>query len=109
VTQGFEYELHLPDAIDSSRLKAMEENIRNFLAASTFNIQKVSKGKTVTKDIRPFVQSLILDSAGKKIKFTVSHIQEGSARPADITAHVLKSDANESRQIKVVKTKTLLA
>ncbi|MFZ3158248.1 MAG: TIGR03960 family B12-binding radical SAM protein [Smithella sp.] len=106
--KGFEYELYLPAAIDSSRLKAMEENIKNFLATSEFKIQKISKGKTVIKDIRPFVQSLILDTAGKKIFFAVPHIQEGSARPADIIAHVLKSDTDESRQIKVVRTKSIL-
>jgi len=108
-TQGFEYELHLPAAIDSSRMSAIKENIEKFLAASNFNIQKVSKGKTVTKDIRPFVQSMILDDAGKKVIFTVSHIQGGSARPTDIIAHILKSDTDEARQIRVVKTKTILS
>jgi radical SAM family uncharacterized protein/radical SAM-linked protein len=106
--KGFEYELYLPAAIDSSRLKAMEENIKNFLATSEFKIQKISKGKTVIKDIRPFVQNLILDTAGKKIFFAVPHIQEGSARPTDIIAHVLKSDADESQKIKVVRTKSIL-
>ena len=56
ILQGFEFELHLAVDIDSSRLIAIEENIKNFLAASTFSIQKSSKGKTVTKDIRPFIQ-----------------------------------------------------
>jgi radical SAM family uncharacterized protein/radical SAM-linked protein len=108
ILQGFEYELYLPADINAPRLSAIKENIGKFLAAETFNIQKVSKGKTVTKDIRPFVQSMILDDAGKKVIFTVSHIQQGSARPTDIIAHVLKSDPAESRQIRVVKTKTLL-
>jgi len=108
-TQGFEYELYLPAAIDSSRMSAIKENIEKFLVAPSFNIQKVSKGKTVTKDIRPFVQSMILDDAGKKVIFTVSHIQGGSARPTDIIAHVMKSDTCESRQIRVVKTKTILS
>jgi radical SAM family uncharacterized protein/radical SAM-linked protein len=106
--KGFEYELYLPAAIDSSRLKSMEENIKNFLAASEFKIQKISKGKTVIKDIRPFVQSLVLDTAGKKIFFAVPHIQEGSARPTDIIAHVLKSDTDEAQKIKVVRTKSIL-
>ncbi len=108
ILQGFEFELHLPADIDSPRLIAIEENIKNFLAASTFNIQKSSKGKTVTKDIRPFIKSMILDAANKKVKFTVNYTPTGSARPADIIAHVLKSDANESRKIRVVKTKTIL-
>ncbi|HUN54090.1 MAG TPA: TIGR03960 family B12-binding radical SAM protein [Smithella sp.] len=109
MTQGFEYELCLPADIDSVRLTAMEEGIENFLAAPVFNIQKLSKGKTVTKNIRPCVQDLVLDGAGKTIKFTVSHIQEGSARPADIISHILKSGSDESQQIKIVKTKTILA
>jgi radical SAM-linked protein len=107
--QGFEYELYLPADIDSPRLIAIEENIEKFLTASVFNIQKTSKGKTVTKDIRPFIQSMILDAAGKKVKFTVNYMPTGSARPADIIAHVLKSNACEARKIRVVKTKTLLS
>lgn len=106
--KGFEYELYLPADIDSSRLTAVEENINNFLTASTFNIQKISKGKTVIKDIRPFVQKLALDKNNKIIKLTVSHVQEGSARPTDIITHVLKSDAAEANKIRVVKTKTLI-
>jgi radical SAM-linked protein len=106
--QGFEYELHLPADIDSPRLIAIEENIEKFLTVSTFSIQKSSKGKTVTKDIRPFIKNMILDNAGKKVKFTVNYTPTGSARPADIIAHILKSDADESRQIRVVKTKTIL-
>ena len=109
ILKGFEFELYLPADIDSSRMNAIEENIEKFLAASTFNIQKLSKRKTVTKDIRPFIQSMILDAAGKKVKFTVNYTPTGSARPADIISHVLKSNADESRKIKVVKTKTLLS
>jgi radical SAM-linked protein len=108
ILQGFEFELHLPADIDSPPLNAIEENIKKFLAASTFNIQKSSKGKTATKDIRSFIQSMILDAAGKKVTFTVNYMPTGSARPADIITHVLKSNAEESRQIRVVKTKTLL-
>ena len=108
ILQGFEFELYLPADIDSPRLMAIEENIKNFLAASTFSIQKSSKGKTVTKDIRPFIQSMMLDDANKKVKFTVNYTPTGSARPADIIAHVLKSDDDEARQIRVVKTKTIL-
>lgn len=107
-TKGFEYELHLPTDIDSSRLTAMEENIKNFLAAPAFNIHKISKGKTVIKDIRPFVHCLNLDSDNKKIKFIVAYVQEGSARPTDVITHILKSDADEARQIRVIKTKTIL-
>jgi hypothetical protein len=52
---------------------------------------------------------MILDAAGKKVKFTVNYTPTGSARSADIIAHILKSSINESRQIRVVKTKTILS
>ncbi len=106
--KGFEYALYLPPMTDSSRLQVIEENIKNFLASSSFIIPKETKGKTVSKDIRPFVQSLILDRENKVVLVTLSFLQEGSARPVDIITHILKSDVEESRQIRVVKTKTIL-
>lgn len=108
ILKGFVYELILPADMDSARLSAVEENIKNFLTASTFYITKKSKAKTVDKDIRPFVQCLTLDSDDKKIKMVLTFLQEGSARPSDIITHVLKSDDAESRKIRVVKTKTIL-
>ena len=108
-TQAFEYELQLPAAIDPSRLMSMEKYIQDFRNAPSFNIPKVSKEKTVIRDIRPFVHHLTLDNTDKKIRFIISHIQQGSARPADIITHILKSDADESHRIRVVKTKTILA
>lgn len=109
ILEGFVYELTLPNDIDSSRLISIEENIGNFLAASAFDIPKETKGKTVIKNIRPFVQSLILDSENKKVKVALTFLQEGSARPSDIITHILKFDTAESRRIRVVKTKTILS
>lgn len=106
--KGFEYELLLPEDIETVRLTSIEENIRKFLAASVFNIPKVSKDKTVIKDIRPFVQSIALDSKDKKVKVTLSFLQEGAARPTDIITHILKSDPTESSKIRIIKTKTIL-
>jgi radical SAM family uncharacterized protein/radical SAM-linked protein len=108
-TQGFEYELQLPAAIDSPRLSVIKENIENFLASATFEIPKETKGKTVIKDIRSFVQNLALNDKDKKVTVTLSFLQAGSARPSDIITHILKSNTAEGRKIRVVKTKTILA
>lgn len=108
ILKGFIYELIFPDDINRSRLISIEENIGNFLASSTFEIPKETKGKTVIKDIRPFVQSLILDSENKKVKIALIFLQEGSARPSDIITHILKFDITEARQIRIIKTKTIL-
>lgn len=78
------------------------------LAAPSFSIQRLSKGKTVTKNIRPFIEKIALDISVKKVEFTVRQTQEGSARPTDIITHVLGFNTEEGLQIRVVKTRTLL-
>ncbi|HEX7415892.1 MAG TPA: TIGR03936 family radical SAM-associated protein, partial [Smithellaceae bacterium] len=106
--QGFEYELYLPADIDSDRLSTIKENVDKFLAAPSFSIQRLSNDKTVTKNIRPFIEKIALDTSGKKVEFTVRQTQEGSARPTDIITHVLGFNTEEGLQIRVVKTRTLL-
>jgi radical SAM family uncharacterized protein/radical SAM-linked protein len=105
---GFIYELYLPADIDTDRLATIKENMEKFLAATSFNIQRLSKGKTITKDIRPFIVSMMLDPAGKKVDLTVLHAQSGSARPVDIITNILGYNTDQISQIRVVKTKTIL-
>lgn len=105
---GFSYELHLPCDINSEHLAKLEDNIEKFLAASAFNIERKSKGKNILKDIRPYVEKMALDPAKKKLELTIRYSQQGSARPQDIITHVLRFNEEESRQIRVLKTHTLL-
>ena len=106
--QGFSYELYLPADTTSERLTAMADNIQKFLAAASFNINRLTKGKTISKNIRPFVEKLVIQPMEKKIKLTVQHFQQGSARPTDIIVNILDYNDEESKQVRVVKTKTLL-
>ncbi len=105
---GFIYELYLPADIDENRLKIIKENIEKFLAAASFKIQRISKGKTVIKDIRPFVQGMTINADEKRIEATILCMQEGSARPLDIIIHVLGYNKKETEQIYYTKIKTLL-
>ncbi len=104
---GFIYELYLPADTDERRLNIIKENIEKFLASASFKIQRISKGKTIIKDIRPFVESMNLNAAEKRIEFTVLYTQEGSARPFDIIIHVLGYNKEETGQIYFTKIKTL--
>ena len=106
--RGFIYELHLPANIDTDRLATIKENMEKFLAAPSFNIQRLSKGKTITKDIRPFIESMFLDTVSKKVELTVRHAQSGSARPIDIITNILGYNTGQLGQIRVVKTETIL-
>jgi radical SAM family uncharacterized protein/radical SAM-linked protein len=106
--RGFCYELQLPGEIDSTHLAALEDNMQKFLASSVFIIERKAKGKNISKDIRPFVEKMTLDFAQKKVSLTIRHAQQGSARPQDIIEHILGFNEVENRQIRVVKTMTLL-
>jgi radical SAM family uncharacterized protein/radical SAM-linked protein len=107
--RSFSYELHLPDGTDSEHLAVLEDNIQKFLAAPAFIIERKSKGKNITKDIRPFVDKITLNPAEKTVSLTLRHVQQGSARPQDIIGHVLGGNEEENKQIRVVKTSTLLS
>jgi radical SAM family uncharacterized protein/radical SAM-linked protein len=106
--RGFVYELYLPADINAENMFAVKEKIDKFLAAPSFIIQRLSKGKNITKDIRPFIENIILDSADNKITMTLIYAQNGSARPTDIITHVLGFNPDHTGLIRVIKTKTVL-
>ncbi|HRV44271.1 MAG TPA: TIGR03960 family B12-binding radical SAM protein [Smithellaceae bacterium] len=107
--QGFAYELMLPPDTDEEILSRLSRSIENFLAAESFPIARPSKGKTVKRDIRPFVEAMTLNAKEKKVALTVRHAQTGSVRPIDVIRHVLGFSEKETQRIRVVKTKTILS
>ncbi|MEI6142253.1 MAG: DUF2344 domain-containing protein [Mariniphaga sp.] len=106
--RGFIYELRLPIDTDAARLTAIKENMDKFMVAPSFNIQRMSKGKTITKDIRPFIESMSLDAVSKKVDLTIRHAQSGSARPVDIITNILGYNTGELGQVRVIKMETVL-
>lgn len=106
--QGFYYELNLSAGIDAGRVTELEDNINKFLASPEFIIKRRAKGKIISRDIRPFVEKMIINSAEKKVLLIIRHAQQGSARPQDIMEHILGFNEEESRQIRIVKVRTLL-
>lgn len=105
---GFDYELILPENITEDHLQGMADRIDRFLTAPSFPITRQAKGKTITRDIRPFVEKLTLDATRKIIFTTLRHAQNGAARPLDIIEHILGFPAEETRRMHVIKTRTIL-
>ena len=103
---GFTYDLMLPADMDERKLTA---GIDNFLAATSFPISRQSKGKTVIRDIRPFVEGMAFNAPEKKVAVTLRHAQAGSVRPIDILQHILGFTAEETQRVYIIKTKTILA
>ncbi len=106
---GFAYELILPEDTDEEKLKSMAIGIDQFMATVSFPITRLAKGKTINRDIRPFVEKLTLHAAEKKITITLRHAQNGSTRPVDIIEHVLGYPADQIQNVRVLKTRTILA
>ncbi len=106
--RGFCYELNFPACINADRINKLEDNIKNFLVSPEFIIQRKAKGKIISRDIRPFVEKIISNSTEKKVSLIIRHAQQGSARPQDIIEHILGFNEEEMRQIRIVKTTTLL-
>jgi radical SAM family uncharacterized protein/radical SAM-linked protein len=105
---GFTYDLILPADMDEQKLSHIADNIENFLAAKSFPISRLSKGKTVTRDIRPFVEAMTLNAPEKKVCMTLRHAQAGSVRPIDMILHILGFPADQTQRISVIKTRTIL-
>ncbi len=78
---GFVYEINLPENFDNKRLEIINDNIDKFTASSVFNISRLSKGVTSTKNIRPFVENIMLDFQKRKIEcsctFFTKRFREG--------------------------------
>ena len=105
---GFSYEIHLPENIEKNQINIIRDNIGKFLTSPSFNISRLSKGKTINKNIRPFVKSIAFNPSENTVEFTAGHTQEGSARPVDIITHVLGFSNEEAPYIYVTKIKTIL-
>lgn len=105
---GFVYEINLPENFDNKRLEIIKDNIDKFTASSVFNISRLSKGATSTKNIRPFVENIKLDFQKRKIECIVLFSQKGSARAADIITQVAGLTEAEGQKTHIVKTKTIL-
>ncbi|MRR17783.1 MAG: DUF2344 domain-containing protein, partial [Deltaproteobacteria bacterium] len=105
---GFTYELALPPDTDDRRLSDIARGIEKFLAAASFPISRLSKGKTVIRDIRPFVEAMTFDPREKKVALTLRHAQAGSVRPIDVIEHVLGFPADQIQRVNIIKTQTIL-
>jgi radical SAM family uncharacterized protein/radical SAM-linked protein len=106
---GFTYDLMLPADTNEEKMINIAGSIDQFLAAQSFPISRTSKGKTISRDIRPFVDAMTLNAREKKVAVTLRHAQTGSVRPLDIIQHILGFPADQTLQVYVIKTSTVLA
>ena len=104
--RGFQYLIFLAGIISEDVLPAVDQGISRFLQAEVFNIKREIKGKTLIKNIRPFVTSLYVDQKTFQISLSVSFGPEGSTRPMDILTKVCGIDEETARIVRILKTTT---
>jgi len=107
--RGFRYRIAPAGIADAESLPAIERGIERFLRAESFAIKRESKGKTVVRDIRPFVTELRLDREACEIVLSTGFGPQGTVRPQDILTGVCGIGAEQARTARILKTGTLFA
>ena len=106
LVRGFAYQIFLPEKFTAPDLSVMAEKIACFLQTETFRVVRETKGRSVIKDIRHLVDTLILERENHRLLMEVRFGEEGTVRPLDILTHVLGIDADTARIIRIMKTDT---
>ncbi len=106
---GFSYELLMPGDEEDEALDRFEAKIRAFLQAEHFGVPRETKGKSIIKEIRPFVTELALDRKGRRILLSARFGPDGTVRPAEVLTGVLGLSREALHKIRIVKSGTLLA
>ena len=106
--KAFRYELSLSrDA--SPRAGTVMENITAFLACETFPVEKRRKGKTVTRNIRPFVESLSFDDRLGRLFAVILFSLTGGLNPRDLLTGVVGLDIRDAVSTYIIKTDVIFA
>jgi radical SAM-linked protein len=106
---GFAYDLILPNDSDDEEMDRFEAKIHAFLHTGNFSVTRETKGKSVIKEIRPFVTDLALDRLSRRMLLSARFGPEGTVRPAEVLTGVLGLSAEALHRMRIVKTGTQLA
>ena len=106
LVKGFVYDIILPEGIGEENLDRIESGILHFLDAEHFNVNREVNGKTVIKEIRPFVTDLALDRSARRICLAARFGPERTVRPADLLTSLFGFSPAAARGVRIVKTAT---
>lgn len=92
------YDLTLSEIISHGELM---DKLRQFASSPTFEITKMHKGKTRTRDLKEWVRHLDLNDS--TLRMTLSSGPSGSVNPYDALSAILGMSKDELRSMKLVK------
>ena len=106
VIEAFSFSVFLPQSLDAADLDGLSGKISDFLAATTFTIDRTTKGKETKKEIRSFVEALDLNPADRRLAMKLRFSTLGTVRPVDILTQVLGFAHAEAVAMKTLKQET---
>ena len=106
IVKGFEYEIGLPEESGEEELHRYEMEIRRFLDAQRFPVRRQMNGKTVTKEVRPFVAGLALDKSSRRIRLSAHFGPAGTVRPAELLTALFGFSHEAARAAPILKVAT---
>ncbi|MBI3783646.1 MAG: TIGR03960 family B12-binding radical SAM protein [Deltaproteobacteria bacterium] len=104
---GFRYQIDLSSTAEM-RPAHVEARLAEFMAASSFPLQKHAKGGNRVIDARPFVANLKFDSA-VMIDATIRFDKHGTLKPADLIAAILDLNDRDRSALRIRKVFTTFA
>jgi len=106
---GYHYRMYLPKEVTNSGRNNLEARIRDFLAMENFTIIRKKKGKTIEKNIRPFVNTLSFNSMNYSIDMSLHFGSDGGANPWEILKRVIGLDDETAQSTRVIKIAPILS
>ncbi|MDR2861332.1 MAG: TIGR03960 family B12-binding radical SAM protein [Syntrophobacterales bacterium] len=105
IIQGFSYEVRLKEF--AFPVQEIHNRIHDFLLSSSCIITKKTGEKIKTKDIRPFVEELMFDTASFSLQMQIKWLNNGALNPCDLLPNIFPLSADELRKLHIIKTDTL--
>jgi len=103
---GFAFRIALPPETASEEWDRLAGRSEAFLATDHFPVIRETKGKVVTRDVRPLVLRLSVNPEALALEVEVAMSPAGSVRPLEILTQVLGIPKAEAARLSVLKTRT---
>ncbi|MCX7816887.1 MAG: TIGR03960 family B12-binding radical SAM protein [Syntrophales bacterium] len=112
IVKGFQYSCWLPKGIPAEQWEDMERRVSEFMGAQIFEIIHGYTDKCESKkmrNIRPLVESLLIDREREVVYMRLALTPEGGVRPIDVLIQVLNIPLNLAKMTKIIKEETFLS
>ncbi len=106
---GYRYTMYMPEEILKRKRGTIDETITAFLAQDEWIVTKEKKGRTTSKNIRPFVAELSFNENDSSLVMTSRVLSNGGVNPWEILKNVILLDEEAAKLTRIIKTAPILS